>query len=36
MSLEMLVDEKRALGGDKDLPTLRLLEALIERRKRKR
>lgn len=35
LTLEMLVDDKKALGRDKDLPTLRLLEALIERRKRK-
>jgi hypothetical protein len=35
LTLEMLVDEKKALGRDKDLAALRLLEVLIERRKAK-
>lgn len=34
LTLETLLDEKRALGRDKDLPVVRLLEALVERRKR--
>lgn len=32
LTLEALLAEKRALGRDKDLPTVRLLEALMERR----
>jgi predicted nucleotidyltransferase len=33
LSLEALLDDKRALGRDKDLPVVRLLEALLERRR---
>ena len=35
LTLEMLLDDKKALGRDKDLPVVRLLEALIERRKQR-
>jgi hypothetical protein len=34
LALEALLEEKRALGREKDLAVVRLLEALIERRKR--
>ena len=36
LSLEALLEDKRALGRDKDLPVVRLLEVLVERRKRPR
>lgn len=36
LSLDALLAEKKALGRDKDLPVVRLLEALVERRMRPR
>lgn len=36
LTLESLLEEKKALGRDKDLPVVRLLEALVERRNRQR
>jgi hypothetical protein len=34
LTLEALLEDKRALARDKDLPVVRLLEALVKRRKR--
>jgi hypothetical protein len=34
LTLEALLEEKRALNRDKDRPMVRLLEALVERRKK--
>jgi hypothetical protein len=34
LPLESLIEEKRALGRDKDRVALRILEALLERRKK--
>jgi hypothetical protein len=34
LTLEALLEEKKSLGRDKDQPVVRLLEALLERRKR--
>ncbi|HUQ51224.1 MAG TPA: hypothetical protein VM692_03315 [Gammaproteobacteria bacterium] len=34
LTLQALLEEKRALGRDKDLPVVRILEALVARRKR--
>jgi len=36
LSLEALLEDKRALGRDKDLPAVRLLETLVERRNKPR
>jgi hypothetical protein len=36
LSLDALLEQKKTLGRDKDLPEVRLLEALVERRKKPR